>query len=85
MVVFDLHPTDIDEGRKGPVDVGFARRRGRNAADDEIVRRLQLLSDCRSIRVVTSDGDLATRARELGASVLGAGEFGRLLDEELGP
>jgi predicted RNA-binding protein with PIN domain len=83
LVVFDIHPPDVQPGRKGGVEVGFARRRGRNAADDEIVRRLQAMADRGSVRVVTSDDDLARRALELGAPVMGAGEFRRRMDDHL--
>jgi uncharacterized protein YaiI (UPF0178 family) len=53
-----------------------APRRGRNAADDEIVR---LVRDRDDALVVTSDAELARRVRELGAHVMGAGEFRRRL------
>ena len=48
-----------------------APRRGRNAADDEIVR-LVAAGDV----VVTSDAELASRVRALGARVEGAGTSG---------
>jgi hypothetical protein len=53
-----------------------ARRRGRNAADDEIVR---LVDGCDDARVVTSDAELVARVRALGAEVEGAGRFRRRL------
>ena len=61
------------------VEVVVASRRGRNAADDEIVA---LLRDrgAGGVRVVTSDAELARRVRELGAEVEGAGGFRRRLD-----
>src|SRR5204863_4806353 len=37
-VVFDRRPPDLDAGAHGPIEVAFASRRGRNAADHEIVR-----------------------------------------------
>src|SRR2546421_2194683 len=37
-VVFDRRPPDVVPGRHGAVTVAFASRRGRNAADHEIVR-----------------------------------------------
>src|SRR2546423_8666539 len=37
-VVFDRRPPDLDPGRHEGIDVGFPRRRGRDAADHEIVR-----------------------------------------------
>jgi uncharacterized protein YaiI (UPF0178 family) len=57
------------------VEVVVARRRGRDAADDEIVRLLEADPDPRGVRVVTSDRDLAERVRALGAEVEGAGRF----------
>ena len=58
------------------VTVVRAPRRGRNAADDEIVR---LVGGHDRAVVVTSDAELARRVRELGADVMGAGTFrGRL-------
>ena len=36
-VVFDRRPPDLDPGRHGAVEVAFASRRGRDAADHEIV------------------------------------------------
>jgi predicted RNA-binding protein with PIN domain len=66
-------------GRKGSLEVAIAPRRGRDAADDEIARRLAADPDPESIRVVTSDAALAGRAREQGAQVEGAGTFRRRL------
>lgn len=84
IVVFDVHPEDLRSGREDGLEVGFATRRGRNAADDEIVRRLHDLADPASLTVVTSDSELARRAAELDAAVMGAGEFRRRLDEQAG-
>jgi uncharacterized protein YaiI (UPF0178 family) len=70
----------LDAGRGEPagrVEVVVARRRGRDAADDEIVRLVEADADPGSLRVVTSDAALAARVRELGAEVVGAGEFRR--------
>jgi predicted RNA-binding protein with PIN domain len=66
-------------GREGTLEVAIAPRRGRDAADDEIARRLAADPDPGSIRVVTSDAALAGRARERGAQVEGAGAFRRRL------
>lgn len=79
VVVLDAGPSSW-AGRSGPVEVAIAPRRGRNAADDEIARRLEADADPGSVRVVTSDNELAGRARARGATVVGAGEFRRLLD-----
>jgi 2-methylcitrate dehydratase PrpD len=69
-VVFDGEPFDLEDS---DVDVRFASRRGRNAADDDIVA---LVADsAEALRVVTSDAELAERVREHGAEVVGAGTF----------
>jgi predicted RNA-binding protein with PIN domain len=77
-VVFDGRPFDIVAD---PVEIGFAPAHGPNAADDEIARRVGADPDPESITVVTSDRDLATRARGHGAEVVGSGGFRRRLDE----
>jgi predicted RNA-binding protein with PIN domain len=79
VAVLDAGPAEL-AGREGTLEVAIAPRRGRDAADDEIVRRLAGDADPGSIRVVTSDAALAARARELGAEVVGAGAFRRQLD-----
>jgi predicted RNA-binding protein with PIN domain len=66
-------------GREDSFEVAIAPRRGRDAADDEIARRVAGDPDPGSIRVVTSDATLAGRAREYGAEVEGAGAFRRRL------
>jgi uncharacterized protein YaiI (UPF0178 family) len=63
------------------VRVEFAYPVVPNAADDVIVKLLERESDPRSIEVVTSDARLAERVEALGASVIGAGSFRRLLDQ----
>ena len=79
VVVLDAGPPEW-AGRDGSLEVAIAPRRGRDAADDEIARRLDADPDPASIRVVTSDAALAARARERGAEVEGAGSFRRRLD-----
>ena len=79
-VVFDRRPHDVHAGRHDGVDVAFASRRGRNAADHEIVEIVASDDDPASRTVVTSDVPLAERVRELGATVVGAGTFRRRLD-----
>ena len=62
------------------VEVAWATKRGRNAADGEIVQRLpQWLAEEGDVTVVTSDRDLADRVRSAGGTVEGAGGFLRLL------
>ena len=78
VVVLDAGPAEW-AGRDGPLEVAIAPRRGRDAADDEIARRLAADADPESIRVVTSDAALAERARARGAEVVGAGAFRRRL------
>ena len=74
-VVLDAGPDDL-LGTVGNVTVVRARRRGRDAADDEIV---ELVHGREDARVVTSDAELTRHVRALGADVMGAGEFRRRL------
>ncbi len=83
-VVFDLRPPDVDPGPHGPITVAFASRRGRNAADHEIVRIVAEDPSPGSVVVVTSDRRLVERVQELGATVTSAGTFRRRIDEALG-
>ncbi len=77
-VVLDGKPFDLEGGHA--VDVRFASRRGPNAADDDIAALVESDDDPADLSVVTSDGDLAGRVREAGATVVGAGNFRRRLD-----
>src|SRR3954452_11033124 len=72
-VVLDAGPDDL-LGKAGAVTVVRAARRGRDAADDEIVARVAA-----GDRVTTSDVALAARVRDRGAEVEGAGSFLRRL------
>ena len=78
-VVLDAGPPEW-AGSEGDLEVAIAPRRGRDAADDEIARRLDADPDPGSVRVVTSDAALTARARERGARVEGAGTFRRRLN-----
>jgi uncharacterized protein YaiI (UPF0178 family) len=72
----------LDSGEPPPaerVEVIVASRRGRDAADDEIVALLEARG-AEGMTVVTSDAELARRVRALGADVEGAGGFRRRLD-----
>jgi predicted RNA-binding protein with PIN domain len=82
-VVFDRQPPDVPPGAHGAVVVAFASRRGRDAADHEIVRMLGEDPAPDSIRVVTSDRRLVERARQLGAEVTSSTSFRRRMDQTL--
>jgi len=84
-VVFDRRPRDVQPGRHGEVTVMFASRRGRNAADHEIVDVVARDEDPQSLNVVTSDERLIERVRELGAGVTSSGTFRRRLDGVVPP
>jgi predicted RNA-binding protein with PIN domain len=72
-VVLDGRPlADLPEGVHDDVLVAYARRSGRNAADDRIVDEVERDRDPASLTVVTSDRELATRVRTFGAEVVGA-------------
>jgi predicted RNA-binding protein with PIN domain len=66
-VVFERQPSPPISSTV--VAVAHAPRPRPDAADDEIVRRLEADADPSSIRVVTSDHWLADRARLIGAIV----------------
>jgi predicted RNA-binding protein with PIN domain len=77
-VVFDGRPHDAGGGMH--VAVRFARRGGRDAADDDIAALAARHPEPATLRVVTSDAGLAERVRAAGADVVGAGAFLRELD-----
>jgi predicted RNA-binding protein with PIN domain len=62
------------------VEVAHAPRGGRDAADDEIARRVSADADPASLRVATSDRRLAERVRAVGAAVEPAAAFRARLD-----
>ena len=82
-VVFDRRPPDVAAGRHGAVEVAFASRRGRNAADDEIVIMVGGDPAPAALRVVTSDRRLVERVRALGAGVEPSSRFRRRVDQVL--
>ena len=71
-VVFDGAPHDLPAER---VEVRFARRRGPNAADEDIAALAASDDDPATLRVVTSDGALAEQVRASGAEVVGSSGF----------
>ncbi len=82
-VVFDRRPPDLDPGRHGAVEVAFASRRGRDAADHEIVAMVAADPEPGGFLVVTSDRRLAERVRDLGALVEPSSRFRRRIDQTL--
>jgi predicted RNA-binding protein with PIN domain len=71
---------DVAEGIHDGVAVIYARRAGRDAADDRIIEFVRAHADPASLEVVTSDRELASRARAAGAAVRGASWLLELLD-----
>jgi predicted RNA-binding protein with PIN domain len=76
-VVYDGRPQELDARH---VDVRFASRSGRNAADDDIAALVLADAEPGTLRVVTSDRALADAVTEAGAEVVGAATFRRRLD-----
>ena len=62
------------------IEVAHAPKPRRDAADDEIVRRVRQEPNPGLVRVVTSDRWLADQASHLGAAVHGADMFRSLLE-----
>lgn len=81
VLVCDGRPlADVAEGTHEGVRVVYARRRGRDAADDRIVDEVEVLADATGATVVTSDRELARRVRALGADAIGARSLVQRLD-----
>jgi predicted RNA-binding protein with PIN domain len=78
VVVFERKPSPPI--RSSVIEVAHAPRPRRDAADDEIIRRLRLEAQPGLVRVVTSDHWLADRASALGAGVHGSEMFRALLE-----
>ena len=79
-VVFERAPSPPI--RSTVIEVAHAPKPKRDAADDEIVRRLKLDPAAHAVRVVTSDRWLSERAYALGATVEGSDSFRRRMDAE---
>jgi predicted RNA-binding protein with PIN domain len=71
---------DLPEGVRQGVEVLYATRGGRNAADDRIVEFVASHGDATSLEVVTSDRELAARVAANGARVRGASSLLQRLD-----
>ncbi len=80
-VVFDGAPHAIDAPG---VEVRFATRRGRDAADDDIAGWVAGAQDPGSIRVVTSDRELARRVADAGGDVVAPSALRRRLSPRRG-
>jgi uncharacterized protein YaiI (UPF0178 family) len=78
VVVFERPPRPPI--RSTVIEVAHAPRPRRDAADDEIMRRLRAEPAPGLVRVVTSDRWLADRASAAGAGIHGAEMFRALLD-----
>ena len=70
----------MDRTQPDTMSVAHAPKPRRDAADDEIVRRVRQEPNPAAVRVVTSDRWLAEQAGHLGAAVHGADTFRSLLD-----
>jgi nicotinic acid mononucleotide adenylyltransferase/predicted RNA-binding protein with PIN domain len=82
-VVLDGRPLpDLPEGVHQGVLVAYAKRAGRDAADDRIVAEVERDKHPSSLTVVTSDRGLSQRVAALGAHIEGAGSFIRELEAE---
>jgi predicted RNA-binding protein with PIN domain len=80
-LVLDGRPSArLGEGERDGVQVLFARRAGRDAADDRIVELVTGDEDPASLRVVTSDRALAERVTTADATTEGARAFLRRLE-----
>jgi predicted RNA-binding protein with PIN domain len=78
VVVFERAPSPPI--RSTVIEVAHAPRPRRDAADDEIVRRLRREENPAQVGVVTSDRWLADRASAAGAAVRGAETFRSMLE-----
>lgn len=80
-LVLDGRPSaDAAEGDHEGVELRYARRRGRDAADDRIVELVAGAPDTSELVVVTSDRDLVDRVSTRGAATEGASAFLRRLE-----
>ncbi len=81
-VVFDGAPEEhFPDGSSFMGVRVFYAERGSNA-DERIKRLVEASRERRTLKVVTSDRDLAAYVRQCGAQVVRSGEFRRRLDEE---
>jgi 8-oxo-dGTP diphosphatase len=76
-LVLDVPQPDLPEGDHDGIAVRYAKRRGRDAADDVIRELLEETSDA---TVVTSDRALRRDVEAAGATVISSGAFLATLD-----
>lgn len=75
-VILDGRPlAGAPEGERDGIEVLYARRPGRDAADDRIAEYVAALPDPQRTLVVTSDRGLVLRVQDAGASTMGARAF----------
>jgi hypothetical protein len=72
ILVLDVAQPDLPEGDHGVVTVRYARRRGRDAADDRI---REIIGVMPVATVVTSDRTLRRDAEAAGCALIGAGAY----------
>ncbi len=81
ILVLDGRPLpDLPAGPHDGVQLLYARRRGRNAADDRIVEAIAADARPASLCVVTSDRELQRRVRDLGAKTVAVSALLERLD-----
>ena len=80
-VVWDGRPlAALPEGDAHGVHVRYARRRGRNGADDRIVELVAADADPTTLEVITSDRELRRRLGRFGPGIRGPQTLLRELD-----
>lgn len=80
VVVFERPPRPPI--RSSVIEIAHAPKPRADAADFEIVRRLERESEPALLRVVTSDRWLADRANAAGVSVLGSETFRAMIEDD---
>ena len=80
VLVLDVPQADLPAGPHDGVEVVYPDRRGRNAADDRILRLLDDGVEGPGVEVVTSDRGLAAGVADRGVTVVGARTFLARLD-----
>ena len=74
ILVLDVPQADLPEGSHDGVEVRYATRKGRDAADDRIIALLDE-GTLQNPEVITSDRALSTQAHHRAATVTGAATF----------